>query len=59
MKGPRSSENKIKHVHILLSKEAHNGSSCHGSAEMNLTTICEDTDSIPGLAQWVKDPVLL
>ena len=33
-------------------------SSHHGSVITNPTSIQEDTGSIPGLAQWVKDVVL-
>ena len=37
----------------LLDRRSH-----HGSGVTNLTSIHKDVGSIPGLTQWVKDPVL-
>ena len=42
---------------ILLSRVKESNSFCD-SAIMNPISIHEDGGSIPGLAQWVKDPVL-
>ena len=34
------------------------GNSYYGSVVMNPSSIHEDAGLIPGVAQWVKDPVL-
>ena len=41
-----------------LTKKGYKGSTHHGLAETNLTSLHENTDVIPGLAQWGKDLAL-
>ena len=46
-------------MNLSTEKKQTHGSSYHGTAETNLTRNHEDVGLIPGLAQWVKDLVLL
>ena len=50
--------NFLKNLKERYSIKKSFGSSHGSSMETNLTCIPEDAGSIPGLAQWVKDPVL-
>ena len=49
---------KSWHLFLHMIKNEHLGSSHCGSMVTNPTGIHEDAGSIPGLAQWVKDPEL-
>ena len=53
----RASEANLAQVQAL--KELHCWISHYGSAAMNPSNVYENAGLIPGLAQWVKDPVLL
>ena len=49
---------ETRYAHYTPSRERVFQSSHYGSVVTNLTSIHEDVGLIPGLTQWVKDPVL-
>ena len=54
-----NSELPLKYSLLNVELKTNTGSSYCGTAETNLTSNHEVVSSILGLAQWVKDPVLL
>ena len=55
---PKEIEKRQKKKKKKCQEEKASGSFCFDAAEMNPTGIHKDAGSIPGLAQWVKYPVL-
>ena len=57
--GNESGNRKKGHIRVLKQDYWQWGNSCCGSAVTNPIDIHGDTASIPGLAQWFKELVLL